>query len=159
MGNAFTKQSMPTHCMRCGRKRQETAHDSDQWNIDFSSGYPTGLICPRCQTVEDAMAAQANDLALEGSTLVEWDSLSSREKSNMLHDAIYQRAVATIEKHRTTAQRAGDTHVRVDPAGWGQEAVDSWPGIKGQSAVVRASAISLASEIITRLLGLDKVRG
>ncbi|WP_432789392.1 hypothetical protein QYM46_13795 [Brevibacterium sp. K11IcPPYGO002] len=159
MGNAFTNQPMPTHCKRCGRTYQEKAHDSGQWNIDFASGYVTGLICPRCQTAEDVMEAQANDLALEGSTIVEWDSLSSSEKNDVIHDAIYQRAVATIEKHKKAAQMAGDTHVMVDPASWGQEAVDSWPGIKGQSAAVRTSANSLATDIITQVLGLNKVRG
>ena len=158
MGNAFTKQPMPTQCKRCGRTYQEKAHDSGQWNIDFASGYVTGLICSRCQTAEDVMEAQANDLALEGSTIVEWDSLSSSEKNDVIHDAIYQRAVATIEKHKKAAQMAGDTYVMVNPDGWGEEAVDSWPGIEGQSATVRDSAICLASDIITQLLGLDKAR-
>lgn len=156
MGNALMTQSMPTHCKRCGREFSEEVRDATEWNVDFASGYITGLICPRCQTPEDSLEAQINDIELNGAETVEWDSLSSREKNDVIHDAIYQRAVATIEKHKKAAQMSGDTNVAVDPAAWGQEAVDSWPGIKGQSVAVRADAVALATDIISQLLGLDK---
>lgn len=155
MTSAFMNGGTPLHCQRCGRGYTQTSDDADMWNGNFTGGYMTGLVCPGCQTAEESVGAAVNEVELENSTTVDWQSLSSQEQSETILQAIYQRVDTVIKKHRDMALMAGKKHVEVDVLGWAIEAIDGWPGIVGQPEKARQSVINVAADEIAARLGID----
>lgn len=155
MSNAFIKENSERHCERCGRKLHESASDYATWNVVFKSGYVTGYVCPGCQTREESEGADANAAELEGSTLVDWNSLSERKQAELRVQAIYQCAHAVIKRHRDRAEKAGKTHVKVEVDAWAAEAIAEWPGIVGQPESAKVAAREVAADEIRAALGLE----
>ena len=46
-------------CDRCGR-RARSLHAMAEWNVVVERGVVTGLLCDRCQTVEESVEADVN---------------------------------------------------------------------------------------------------
>lgn len=58
-------QFVRDQCHRCGRRFSDTATDARQWNVEVHQGVAQWLLCPECQTPEEAIEAVVHEATLE----------------------------------------------------------------------------------------------
>lgn len=155
MSNTFMKTGNTGHCSRCGRPYREADADVGRWNSIFDAGYEKGLVCPRCQTDRDHLGAEIDSIELEGTRLVDWDTLGQEDHTEVILQVIEQRVRRVIADHRAKAEMASDTHVIFDLEAWTAEAINGTTFFDGQSETVHAEARAAAASIMRQMLNLD----
>lgn len=150
-------QTVRANCMRCARRYRAFTKEAERWNVDYRSGFIMGLLCPGCQTVEENLEAEINLIDLKRSKVAKFKSLSNWKQPELIVQAIDQQVARVVRQHRDNAQALGETHLLVDIQGWAREAVDEWPGSKGQPQAGLETAYAVAEDMIREIL--DRSRG
>lgn len=87
-------------CSRCGRRQRRL----EGWNVVFNGGMVEGYLCPGCQTPEEDLEAQVNEV------LTDYSKVRTTSDPDEIAGAVVKDMIARVEREwRAICRRSVET--------------------------------------------------